>query len=85
MACQDFFAGWQRGIFDIEDLKYRIHELPDFVKKVSRFYGFDLNKTVAVGSSNGGNHTGTEIYSANPAFVIAPISPLFLSLTFLVV
>ena len=49
-----FFRRLAEGIFDIEDLKYRTHEL-DFVKKASRFYGFDLNKTVAVGFSNGGN------------------------------
>ena len=50
-----FFRRLAEGIFDIEDLKYRTHELADFVKKASRFYGFDLNKTVAVGFSNGGN------------------------------
>ena len=50
-----FFRRLAEGIFDIEDLKYRTHELADFVKKASRYYGFDLNKTVAVGFSNGGN------------------------------
>ena len=50
-----FFRRLAEGIFDIEDLKYRTHELADFVTKASRFYGFDLNKTIAVGFSNGGN------------------------------
>ena len=50
-----FFRRLAEGIFDIEDLKYRTHELADFIKKASRYYGFDLNKTVAVGFSNGGN------------------------------
>lgn len=50
-----FFRRLAEGIFDIEDLKYRTHELADFIKSASLHYGFDLNKIIAVGFSNGAN------------------------------
>ena len=49
-----FFRRLAEGVFDTEDLKYRTHELADFVKNASHTYGFNLNKTIAVGFSNGG-------------------------------
>jgi phospholipase/carboxylesterase len=50
-----FFKRLAEGIFDLEDLKYRTRELADFVKEASLVYSFDLNKTIAVGFSNGAN------------------------------
>jgi len=50
-----FFKRLAEGVFDLEDLKFRTRELADFVKDASRIYGFDLNKTIAVGFSNGAN------------------------------
>ena len=50
-----FFRRLSEGIFDIEDLKFRTGELADFIQKCSLRYKFDLNKTVAVGFSNGAN------------------------------
>ncbi len=50
-----FFRRLAEGVFDIEDLKYRTHELADFINSASRLYGFNLNKTIAVGFSNGAN------------------------------
>jgi len=50
-----FFRRLAEGVFDIKDLKHRTQELADFVEKASQFYGFDLNKTIAVGFSNGAN------------------------------
>jgi phospholipase/carboxylesterase len=50
-----FFRRLAEGIFDIEDLKFRTHELADFVQKASTAYGFDLKKMIAVGYSNGAN------------------------------
>jgi phospholipase/carboxylesterase len=50
-----FFRRLAEGVFDIEDLKFRTHELAGFVEKASRFYGFDAHKVVAVGYSNGAN------------------------------
>ena len=50
-----FFKRLAEGVFDLEDLKFRTRELADFVKEVSSIYSFDLNKTIAVGFSNGAN------------------------------
>jgi predicted esterase len=50
-----FFRRLAAGIFDIEDLKFRTHELADFVEKASKVYGFDLRYVVSVGYSNGAN------------------------------
>ena len=50
-----FFRRLAEGIFDIEDLKFRTHDLADFVQKCSLHYKFDLNQTIAVGFSNGAN------------------------------
>ena len=50
-----FFRRLAEGVFDIEDLKFRTHELAGFVEKASRVYGFDARKVIAVGYSNGAN------------------------------
>lgn len=50
-----FFRRLAEGVFDMEDLKIRTHELADFVENASRTYQFDLKKIVAVGFSNGAN------------------------------
>jgi phospholipase/carboxylesterase len=50
-----FFRRLAEGIFDIEDLKFRTHELADFIQKCSLHYKFDLRHTIAVGFSNGAN------------------------------
>ena len=50
-----FFKRLAEGVFDLEDLKLRTRELADFVKDTSSIYSFDLNKTIAVGFSNGAN------------------------------
>ncbi len=50
-----FFRRLAEGVFDIEDLKFRTHELAGFVANASRIYGFDARKVIAVGYSNGAN------------------------------
>jgi predicted esterase len=50
-----FFRRLAEGVFDIEDLKFRTHELADFVEKASKIYGFDLRYLISVGYSNGAN------------------------------
>jgi predicted esterase len=50
-----FFRRLAEGVFDIEDLKFRTHELADFVKEASKAYGFDLRYVTSVGYSNGAN------------------------------
>ena len=50
-----FFRRLAEGVFDIEDLRFRTNELADFVQKASKTYTFDLNRTIAIGYSNGAN------------------------------
>lgn len=50
-----FFRRLAEGVFDIEDLKFRTHELADFIQKCSLHYKFDLKQTIVVGFSNGAN------------------------------
>lgn len=50
-----FFRRLAEGVFDVDDLKQRTHELADFVSAASVAYEFDATKVVAVGYSNGAN------------------------------
>ena len=50
-----FFKRLAEGVFDMDDLKIRTRELAEFVKDAANMYSFDLNKTIAVGFSNGAN------------------------------
>jgi phospholipase/carboxylesterase len=50
-----FFRRLAEGVFDIEDLIARTHELADFVGEAATQYGFDAGNVIAVGYSNGAN------------------------------
>ena len=50
-----FFRRLAEGVFDIEDVKFRAHQLADFIEQAATTYGFDVNKVIAVGYSNGAN------------------------------
>jgi phospholipase/carboxylesterase len=50
-----FFRRLAEGVFDNEDLKFRTHELADFVEKASKVYKFDLRYIISIGYSNGAN------------------------------
>ncbi|HEX2728545.1 MAG TPA: alpha/beta hydrolase [Rubrobacteraceae bacterium] len=50
-----FFRRLAEGVFDHEDLLLRTHELADFIGAAAEEYGFDRNKLVAAGYSNGAN------------------------------
>ena len=50
-----FFRRLAEGVFDMEDLKFRTHELANFIQQCSLHYKFDLRKTIAIGFSNGAN------------------------------
>src|SRR5213593_9983 len=54
-----FFRRLAEGVFDLEDLTFRTHELADFIQAASAAYGFDLRRVVAVGFSNGANIAGS--------------------------
>jgi predicted esterase len=75
-----FFRRLAEGIFDIEDLRFRTNELADFVQKASKTYTFNLNRTMAIGYSNGANIAASilllrpEILSG--AILFRPMIPL---------
>ncbi|HEX4697104.1 MAG TPA: alpha/beta hydrolase [Candidatus Udaeobacter sp.] len=50
-----FFRRLAEGVFDLEDLKKRTHELADFVAGAANRYDFDVKNLIAVGYSNGAN------------------------------
>lgn len=50
-----FFRRLAEGVFDLDDLKKRTHELSDFVVGASRHYKLATNHIVAIGYSNGAN------------------------------
>ena len=50
-----FFRRLAEGVFDMEDLIRRTHELADFVEAAAQTYGFDRSRVWAVGYSNGAN------------------------------
>jgi phospholipase/carboxylesterase len=58
-----FFRRLAEGVFDIDDLKFRTKELADFLKEASNTYRFDINKTIAVGFSNGANMAASLLLS----------------------
>ncbi len=50
-----FFRRLAEGIFDLEDLHLRTRELSRFVQDAAEAYGFDSQKVIAAGYSNGAN------------------------------
>jgi predicted esterase len=50
-----FFRRLAMGVFDLEDLQRRTHELADWVADAAREYGFDPARVIAAGYSNGAN------------------------------
>jgi predicted esterase len=50
-----FFRRLAEGVFDVEDLTRRTHELADFLIAAAERYNIDMKNIVAVGYSNGAN------------------------------
>lgn len=50
-----FFRRLRPGVFDVEDLVARTHELAEFVLEATSAYGLDSGSIWAVGYSNGAN------------------------------
>jgi phospholipase/carboxylesterase/glyoxalase family protein len=75
-----FFRRLQEGVFDIEDLKTRTHELSDFIAAASAAYDLDAQKIVAVGYSNGANIAGSTLLLRpgvlRGAVLLRPMVPL---------
>jgi len=67
-----FFRRLAEGVFDVEDLRARTHELADFVEVASAAYGIDRERLIAVGFSNGAN-IAASILLLRPATLRAAI------------
>ncbi len=50
-----FFRRLAEGVFDLDDLRRRTHDLAGFVSAASEAYRFDPRRVIAVGYSNGAN------------------------------
>ena len=50
-----FFRRFAEGVFDVEDVKARAAELGEFVREKAREHGFDADRVMALGYSNGAN------------------------------
>ncbi len=57
-----FFRRLAEGVFDEEDLIFRTKELNDFLDEAANEYGFNRNKIVALGYSNGANIAGSLLF-----------------------
>ncbi len=75
-----FFRRLAEGVFDEEDLIRRTHELADFIGEAAAHYGFDAEKVVAVGYSNGANIAGGILLLRSGvlcgAALLRPMAPL---------
>jgi phospholipase/carboxylesterase len=77
-----FFRRLAEGVFDLEDLRKRTHELADFVISATEHYKIDNRHIVAIGYSNGANIAASmlllrpEILSAAVLFrAMVPLMP----------
>lgn len=75
-----FFKRLAEGVFDEEDLVYRTHQLNAFVSNKAIEYGFDRNKIIALGYSNGANIAASILFHYQDAFhkaiLLHPMVPL---------
>jgi len=75
-----FFRRLAEGVFDLEDLKFRTYELADFVAAAAAAYGFDRERVIAVGYSNGANIAASMLLLRPEALMAAvlfrPMEPL---------
>jgi predicted esterase len=58
-----FFRRLAEGVFDLEDLHFRTHELANFLEAAAERYGFDPSSVIAVGYSNGANIAASVLLS----------------------
>jgi predicted esterase len=75
-----FFRRLAEGVFDVEDLVARTHELAAFVEGATAAYGLDPSRVVALGFSNGAN-IGASLLLLHPgllrgAVLLRPMVPL---------
>lgn len=68
-----FFRRLSMGVFDVEDLKARAADLLGFVDDAAGVYGFDRDRVVVVGYSNGANIAGGMLLSVDRPFAGAAL------------
>ena len=75
-----FFRRRAAGVFDLEDLTARTHELADFIVQAATRYGFDSANVTAVGFSNGANIAAAMLLlrpgTVRRAILLRAMSPL---------
>jgi phospholipase/carboxylesterase len=75
-----WFARHAEGVFDLEDLTRRTHELADWIGLATTAYGADPTRMVAAGFSNGANIAGALLLlrpeTLRAAALFAPMLPL---------
>jgi predicted esterase len=75
-----FFRRLAEGVFDVEDLVARTHELAGFVERATAAYSLDPTRITALGFSNGAN-IGASLLLLHPhllrgAALLRPMVPL---------
>jgi phospholipase/carboxylesterase/glyoxalase family protein len=75
-----FFRRLAEGVFDIEDIKYRSTELAAFIQAMAKEHGFDPDKVIPFGYSNGANIAAAMLLTGAAQFpravLIRPMVPL---------
>jgi predicted esterase len=75
-----WFRRHAEGVFDLDDLVERAHELADWLDAAADTYGLDPTRLVAAGFSNGANIAGALLLlrpeSLRAALLFAPMLPL---------
>lgn len=75
-----YFKRLAAGVFDEADLKFRTRELNDYLADAAKEYGFNREKVVAIGYSNGANIAGSLLFHYKDALAGAilhhPMVPL---------
>ena len=66
-----FFRRIAEGVFDLDDLRRRAHDLADFVTGAAAHYQFGPRRVVAVGYSNGANIAAATLLLRPDAFSAA--------------
>jgi len=75
-----FFRRLTEGVFDLEDLRFRTHELADWIATATEEYGVKERKLIAVGYSNGANIAASTLLLRpgvlHGAVLLRPMVPL---------
>src|SRR5260370_21419540 len=66
-----FFRRLAEGVFDLEDLQKRTHELAEFVAAAADRYDIDNKNIIAVGYSNGANIAASVLLLRPETFCVA--------------